>query len=61
MVCLKLRRGDHEQIDQGPTGRAGWVLFPPSRLRGRMTATCFTARPALDAAFVGALVEVETS
>jgi len=26
-----------------------------------MTATCFTARPALDAALVEALVEVETS
>jgi hypothetical protein len=26
-----------------------------------MTATCFTARPALDAALAGALVEVETS
>jgi hypothetical protein len=58
MVCLKLRRGDHKQIDQGPTGRAGWVLFPLSRLRGHMTATCFVARPALDDALNGALNDV---
>jgi hypothetical protein len=61
MVCLKLRRGDREQLDQRPTRRAGWGTVSPSRLRGRMTATCFTARPALDAALVEALVEVETS
>jgi hypothetical protein len=59
MVCLNSGRGDHEQIDQGPTPRAGWVLFPPSRLRGHMSATCLTARPALDDALVEAFVEAE--
>jgi hypothetical protein len=60
MVCLKLRRGDREQRGQRPTPRRLGTVSP-SRLRGRMTATCFTARPALDAALVEALVEVETS
>jgi hypothetical protein len=59
MVCLKLRRGDREQLDQRPARRAGWVLF--RRADCEDAATCFTARPALDAALVGALVEVETS
>jgi hypothetical protein len=59
MVCLKLRRGDREQRPEADAPRRGTVS--PSRLRGRMTATCFTARPALDAALVEALVEVETS
>jgi hypothetical protein len=61
MVCLKLRRGDREQLDQRPTRPRRLGTVSPSRLRGRMTATCFTARPALDAALVEALVEVETS
>jgi hypothetical protein len=62
MVCLKLRRGDREQLGQGPTGRAGWgTVSAEPTARTHMTATCFTVRPALDAAFVEALVEVEPS
>jgi hypothetical protein len=64
MVCLKLRRGDREQRPEADAPRRLGTVSP-SRLRGRMTATCFTARPALDAALdaalVEALVEVETS
>jgi hypothetical protein len=55
MVCLKLRRGDREQLDQRPARRAGWVLF--RRADCEDAATCFTARPAL----VKAFVDVETS
>jgi hypothetical protein len=62
MVCLKLRRGDREQLGQGPTGRAGWgTVSAEPTARTHMTATCFVARPALNDVLVEALVEGEPS